>query len=500
MGARTGAEYLAGLHDGRDVWLGGAKVDDVATDHRLAGMARTLAALYDRQHRHDVRDRTLFRSTTSGAPVGMAFLQPRDAGDLARRREGYRVWAEFSGGMLGRSPDFMATLVAALAAASDLFATRDRAFANNVARFYDHCRENDVCLTHALSRPVREQNAPIRIVREDSDGIIVSGSRTLATLAPFADEIVILPGPAPRNPEEAEHADEFAVGFAAPLSAEGLRLLCRDALSIDRSPCDHPLGARFDEQDALVLFDSVRVPWSRVFLHRDVELANTLWSDSHALSQVAHQFLVKNWTKAEFILGLTGLVAEETGAVRHAHVQSMLGECVDAVETLRALIRAAEADAIRGPSDTVVPSPDVVDTARNYFPNVYPRLIEILQIVGASGHICHVPEATAGELPDLVDKHYATHTLSGRERNRLFKLAWDAACSGFAGRQVLYERYFDGDPFRKRAARYTRYAGRESALRRVRDFLRDARNGVDEVRRQQDGRTVQSDVAVAAAL
>ena len=34
------------------------------------------------------------------------------------------------------------------------------------------------------------------------------------------------------------------------------------------------------------------------------------------------------------------------------------------------------------------------------------------------------------------------------ERAKLFHLAWDASCSAFSGRQVLYERMFGGSPVR----------------------------------------------------
>jgi 4-hydroxyphenylacetate 3-monooxygenase len=130
-----------------------------------------------------------------------------------------------------------------------------------------------------------------------------------------------------------------------------------------------------------------------------------------------------------------------------------------------------------------VPNPEVIDSARNYFPQLYPRLIEILQIIGASGHFAHVPESTASsEIGPLIETHYRTARMGGRERNRLFKLAWDTACSGFAGRQVLYERYFDGDLFRKRATRYMTYSRRDQTREHVNAFLH--RSEADERNRR----------------
>jgi 4-hydroxyphenylacetate 3-monooxygenase len=209
-----------------------------------------------------------------------------------------------------------------------------------------------------------------------------------------------------------------------------------------------------------------------VFLKGDSDLGNGMWRHTHAFGHGVHQFMVKNLAKAEFVLGVTTLVAESSGADKHPHVQGMLGEIVDAAETVRAFLRAAEADAVPGPAGTVIPNPETIETARNYFPVVYPRLIEILQLIGASGHVMHVTDAMAtSEVADLIDKYYGAGQLNGRDRNKLLKLAWDTACSSFAGRQVLYERYFDGDVFRRRGARYTGYSRKAEVCQRVQAFL-----------------------------
>ncbi len=61
-------------------------------------------------------------------------------------------------------------------------------------------------------------------------------------------------------------------------------------------------------------------------------------------------------------------------------------------------------------------------------------------------------------------------TLTGPERVRLFKLAFDASISGFSGRQSLYEYFFFGDPVRMAGALVNTY-DREPVRARVREFL-----------------------------
>ena len=49
MPARTGAEYLAGLADHREIWFAGERVKSVVEHPILGRAARTLAQLYDMQ-------------------------------------------------------------------------------------------------------------------------------------------------------------------------------------------------------------------------------------------------------------------------------------------------------------------------------------------------------------------------------------------------------------------------------------------------------------------
>jgi 4-hydroxyphenylacetate 3-monooxygenase len=74
------------------------------------------------------------------------------------------------------------------------------------------------------------------------------------------------------------------------------------------------------------------------------------------------------------------------------------------------------------------------------------------------------------EIGEEINRYYQSATLMGRERVQLFRLAWDLACSGFAGRQVLYERFFAGDPFLLMASRFLSY-DRSAAVARVKAML-----------------------------
>jgi 4-hydroxyphenylacetate 3-monooxygenase len=422
--------------------------------------------LYDLQLEPSrVADMT-YESPTTGNRVGLSHIQPRSVDDLVRRRNMVRTWAEFSAGMFGRSPDFMNAMVMGCAANADYFAHNDAAYGRSIQRYYEEVREKDLCLTHALVAPQVNRSlhpdeqaggaVTLRVIDETDRGLILSGARILATLAPASDELFVAPAP---SRSYAGQANPRAFVFAVPVATPGLRFICRESLDLGRSSFDHPLGSRFEEMDCTAVFDRVLVPWERVFLYGEQEYCAALFRNTNAFSHSMHQFITKNWVKAEFVLGVATLMTQAIGIADQLHVQRLLGEILHAALTMRAFIRAAEADASPGPADVWAPHTETLLTARSFFPEVYPRLVEILQILGSSG-LANIPSEASVESPELVEdiaRFYQGATIGGKERIRLFRLAWDIACSGFAGRQVLYERFFAGDFYRNVATHYVNY-------------------------------------------
>src|ERR1700694_3680791 len=95
----------------------------------------------------------------------------------------------------------------------------------------------------------------------------------------------------------------------------------------------------------------------------------------------------------------------------------------------------------------MTPAWDPLDAARNMYPRIYPRLVEIVQQVGASG-LVSMPSCADVKGPVKADiaKSYQSARLEAVDRIPLFRLAWDTAVSAFGSRQGLYERFFFGDP------------------------------------------------------
>ncbi|HJS88760.1 MAG TPA: 4-hydroxyphenylacetate 3-monooxygenase, oxygenase component [Steroidobacteraceae bacterium] len=461
LGARKGHQVLERLRDRPPtIWYRGEQVKDVTTHPALRGGVHTLAGLYDLQWKD--AEISLYDSPTSGQKVARSFMMPRTHAELSSISRAMKVWEDHTFGMMGRAPDYINRAMTGYAAGAPFLAEAGERYGQNAVRCYEYLRENDLCLTHTLIPPQVNRAASMakqadpylsaRIKEETDAGLIVRGCRMLATL-PISDEIMVFPSTLLKSGEEDA---PYAFGFCIPNDTPGLRFICRESVDYGRSHFDHPLGSRFEEMDALVVFDDVFVPWERVLLYRDVKRCNEAYARTGAVVHMTHQVVVKNIAKSEFLLGLASLLVNTIGVEVFQHIHEKLAELWVASESMKAFLRAAEADAALDEWGVMRPAWNPLDAARNLFPRLYPRMIEIIQQIGASGLVAMPTEADLkGPLAEDIRKYYQAARAEAFDRVPMFRLAWDTALSAFASRQVLYERFFFGDPVRMAGALVT---------------------------------------------
>lgn len=186
---------------------------------------------------------------------------------------------------------------------------------------------------------------------------------------------------------------------------------------------------------------------------------------------MAHQVVTKNVAKTEFVLGVASMIVDAIAIEPFQHVQGKIAEIIYYLESMKAFLRAAEADAQVDKWGMMTPAWPPLDAARNVFQSMYPRMIEIIQLLGASGMMGRPTQADVeGPLAEEIAKYYQAARLDASERVRLFRLAWDLALSSFGSRQVIYERFFFGDPVRMQMATFAGY-DRKPYMERVRAFL-----------------------------
>ena len=466
MAVRTGEQFLQGLRDGREIWLEGERVEDVTTHPKMARMAKTLASVYDLQHSPEHHEKMTFRSPTSGEPVALSYLVPENQEDLLRRRKALEIVAQSCHGMLGRTPDYVNIQVTASRQVAHLYGLNDKRHGDNLRNYHEYVRERDLCLTHAFGHPqvnrsltlaeLPDPYMAVGVVERTNEGVIVRGAKLLATLAPFSDEI-FAPVYRPLRPDMEEDR-KYCIGFAVPVATPGLKFICRPSHDMGRPLADYPLSGQYDEMDAMAIFDDVLIPWERVFIYDDIELANTTVQKATLWRQYMQQVAVKNIAKLEFILGIVHGITEAIGIGGFAHVQEKNSEVIDTLETVRAYLRAAEADAGPYEGEGIWPAAEPWIAMRNWYPDAYARVAAIVEQLAAGGlMLTPTEEDLAGPLADEIGKYYQGASIDAKKKVRLFRLAWDLIGTQFGSRQTLYERFFNGDVVQLRQRRYATY-------------------------------------------
>jgi 4-hydroxyphenylacetate 3-monooxygenase len=451
--SRTGSQYVASLRDGRAVYVNGERVKDVTEHSAFRGAVGSIAELYDIAASGDRRDVMTYPSPRTGEPVNAAFLLPRNRADLARRREALQTWAESTYGLMGRTPDHVAGFLVGFALRPDVFARGGERFADNVVKYYEHVRDRDLYVSYVIiqpqidrSRPAHQQKDPTLyagVVEERPDGIVVSGAQILGTGSALSNE-VLLSCIVPLRPGD----ENYAISVAVPIAAPGLRVIVRRPYAEGApSVFDYPLSTRFDESDAVLVFDRVFVEWERVFVYRNVALTAAQFYEAPAHIFGNHQAQVRFWTKSRFLTGLAHRIAEANGVDKLPPVQSVLGELASYSAMAGGLVLASEAACVEDPRGFVYPNPTYVYANGWLQATYYSTMLNTLRELTGAGFL-QVPSSYRdfhnAEITADLQRFISSPGLDSIERTKLFKLAWDLVGSEFAGRHAQYELFYAG--------------------------------------------------------
>jgi 4-hydroxyphenylacetate 3-monooxygenase oxygenase component len=460
MAPRNGQEFIEGLRaNPREVWVAGRRVGDITADPIFRRPVQSIADLYDLQARPEHREVMTYAGEDGLA--GTTFMIPRNHADLVKRRQAMKIWADATFGMVGRSPDYLNTVLMTWAESADFFGQRGERFAQNVLDYYRHCRDRDLFLTHAIVNPQTDRSkgshqhddafAHLGVVEETKDGLIVRGAKMLATHGPTADELLIYPQPAIREGEE-----RYVLAFGIPTSTPGLRFICREPFDTGtQSEFDHPLGARFEEPDAVCVFNDVLVPWERVFLYGDVKMGNALFAQASIRNHTGHQTAIRGLAKCQLVTGIAIAMTRTVKSDVFLHVQEQLGELLGYLQLIEAAILMAEQNAEPTGRGAVRPAYAPLQALRYHLPKMYERMVQVTQVLGAGGLLINPMEADLrSEIGSDIARYYRGAGVDAEKRIALYKLAWDATGTQFGQRMLQYERYYAGDPVRVGASYY----------------------------------------------
>ena len=451
---KTGSQHIETLRDGRQVFINGKLVDDVTADPAFRQTIGSVGRLYDFQNAE--QNRALMTYEVEGrGPASRIWQMPASYAELVERRRALEAWATLHCGFLGRAPDHVASCLTGMMMGIEIFQAYDAGRAAALADYYRHARDSDLYLTYVIINPQadrskaasQQQDAHLTagVVDQDGEGLTIRGAKMLATGGIMANEVLIT------CIQPLSEGDEpYAVSFVIPMNAPGLKILSRKSYEEHAtSVFDNPIASRFDENDAILYFDDVKVPWERVFINQDIRMCQQQFHATPAHVLQNYQAQIRLMVKMRFLLGLAHRIAETNGIVNFPQVREALGTLAAQSTMVDALVHAMEVKG-RARGAYFVPDAHTLYSAQVLTQKLYPEVISALRELAGGGLIMlpsDIEDFADPELRTLIEKTQQSPATSAEGRVKLFKLAWDAIGSEFASRHTQYEMFYAGANF-----------------------------------------------------
>ncbi|MBX6377989.1 MAG: hypothetical protein IRY95_05500, partial [Clostridia bacterium] len=472
LGLRTAEEYLASLRDGRRVYFRGRAVPDVTTEPAFRAVVDNFATVFRLQH--DPAHRELATvALPSGERISRYYQVPRSREDLFRRMELIDTTSRLSFGLdtsyiklIGANVLNGLTTVAARVdrETGSRYLERVEAFREKVAR-------EDLAMVLAETDPKGDRSKPpseqdpdlyLHMVERRPDGIVVRGAKVSVSGAPLANEVIVIPSRAVRESDA-----DYAVAFAVPANAPGLRIIAHSAHTDPGGldPFDYPISARFQSIDATVVFDDVFVPWERVFLAGEWQYTRDLIVAYSTHARFGN--LAAKPALADLFVGAAQLIAEYNGLDQVPAIRDKITDLIIYAETLRSLAYAA-ASACEVVDGVAIPNLVMTNMAKYYQSSEYHRIIHILADIAGGGVITSAGGAdlTSSEVGAFVEKYFQGRAgVPTAHRLRAFKLIRDLVGNDLGGYLFVVNVHAQGSPAAQRLTIY-----RETDLRRYRDY------------------------------
>lgn len=462
---KDGVRHLESLRDNRSVHLDGEVINDVTTHPAYRNACASAAQMYDLQAQPDMIEKMTFESPTSGGRVNRAWQIPKDHSEMVARRESLVAWAETHSGFMGRSPDHLASALMGQYIGMPRWEEYDKKLAGNFRDYFHFARDNDHFLTYVIINPQidrtkdasdqADEDVIMRVVDEDSEGLTVRGAKMMGTSSVMANEVFVA-NLQPLRPDETR----YAVSFALPMATKGLKVLSRKSFEAHAvTTFDNPISSRFDENDAVLYFDDVKVPWDRVFVNQDVGMARAQFHETPGHVYQNYQAQIRLMVKLKFLLGVAKRTAETIGTIKMPPVQTTLGKLASDAATIEAYVKAMEIGG-HEVNGAWVPCRQTLYAAQVFSQELYAGFVNTIREL-AGGALIMLPSSAAdydnSEEARILDSVQSSSHGTSRDRVKFFKLAWDALGSEFAGRHTHYEAFYAGAQFVTRGHSFRTY-------------------------------------------
>ena len=432
MGLMTPEAYVQSLNDGRVTYWDGERIDDITQHPRFA--VPIAVASSDYRHADPERSEIMTYVTETGERAHRVFQIPRDEDDLIKR---VRMMDNMSivGGVTG--------VMMALMSVKDDIAQVNEQYAANIERLYHHVRDNDLRAAEVItdpkgdrSRRAHEQDDPdlyVRIVRRTNEGIVVRGAKLHISAASLVHELVVMPTKGMRQDET-----DYAVSFSVPVNTPGVKIINRGFAPAHLNEFDYPASAHHSMPEGFVVFDDVLVPWDRVFLAGETQLASRLAQSLGLWERTGG--LVAAVNESRMFVGLAALISEMQGKDRDAHIQSTLAELICYAQMLHMSLDYACANFETATGGMVYPNTLAVNAAKYYYAANYHTMVKYVQDL-SGGLVVTLP--TEADLRNPETGHYIRKYLTTKSsvdvetRMRVYNLIRDITADALGGWRLV---------------------------------------------------------------
>jgi 4-hydroxyphenylacetate 3-monooxygenase len=458
---RTANQYLDSIRDGREVYINGQRVKDVTRHSMMRPLIDIRARIYDMQHEAASRELLAYRE--DGEWNAVANKLPRAQSDWADKRRATDTVLEAIGGVVTRVGDETVGEMWSLFDGQNVLNEVDPQFSANIRTHIDAVLHGDPFHVSANTDPKGDRSKPpqeqdpdmlLHVVKETDAGIIVRGAK-YETAAPYANQAFVKP----TNANWGSSAlSDYAVGFICDLGSPNIKFICRTGFAGRAPAADYPLSNRFDEVDALVIFDNVLVPWENVLFYRHTKAAAFIRATLHRYSAFA--FVQRNLKLADMMIGAALFNVRQTGLDKQQAVQEKLAELAVYREGINAHLTAAIALAEQSPAGLLMPNQSLLYTGRVLACSQLHHMMHIAREL-CGGQICVTPDKASFDSPDTkpwLDKFYSVNeNWIADDRRKLLAFARDMLNSDYAGHRLTFQLFAQSPPFAHLAAVYRNF-------------------------------------------
>jgi 4-hydroxyphenylacetate 3-monooxygenase len=473
---RTGEEYRQGLRDGREVWIDGERVRDVTTHPAFRPIVDVRARMYDMAHEAAYKP---VLSYQEGRDRHSIFNRPpRVPGDWTDKTAAVDAVMQDIRGVVTRVGDETVGEMWSLYDGRDILAEIEPRFAENIDRHIRAVVERDVFHVSANTDPKGDRSLPpqeqdpdmmVHVVRETDAGIVIRGAK-YETAAAYADQAFLKPALGAWTNEK---LSDYALGGIVRMGAPGVRHLCRGGFATRGTPADYPLASRFDEVEALVVFDDVLIPWEDVFFYRHTRAAQYIRGTLHRYS--AFPFTLRLLYVADMLIGAAAWNARQTGLEKLQAVREKLADLVCYRESINAHLTAAIAMAQRSPGGLLMPHQSMLYAGRVFACANLPVMMNLAREL-CGGQICVTPNEAAfaggGSQPWLEKFYTLNANWQAEDRRKLLAFARDLLNSDYAGHRLTFVQFAQSPHFAHLGAVYNAFdfSGPLEFVRRAADL------------------------------